>query len=61
MSIPRIAIHRPVTMFMLSGVIILLGAMSLVRLPVDLMPDVSFRASPSASATPASARSRSKN
>jgi hydrophobic/amphiphilic exporter-1 (mainly G- bacteria), HAE1 family len=42
MSIPRTAIHRPVTMFMLSGVIVLLGLMSLVRLPVDLMPDVSF-------------------
>jgi len=42
MSIPRLAIHRPVTMFMLSGVIILLGAISAVRLPVDLMPDVSF-------------------
>jgi HAE1 family hydrophobic/amphiphilic exporter-1 len=42
MSIPRIAIHRPVTMFMLSGVIVLLGAISLARLPVDLMPDVTF-------------------
>jgi hydrophobic/amphiphilic exporter-1 (mainly G- bacteria), HAE1 family len=42
MSIPRLAIHRPVTMFMLSGVIILLGWISFVRLPVDLMPDVSF-------------------
>jgi HAE1 family hydrophobic/amphiphilic exporter-1 len=42
MSIPRTAIHRPVTMFMLSGVIILLGVMSLMRLPVDLMPDVTF-------------------
>ncbi|MGH9254016.1 MAG: efflux RND transporter permease subunit [Vicinamibacterales bacterium] len=39
MSIPRLAIHRPVTMFMLSGVIVLLGAISLTRLPVDLMPD----------------------
>jgi len=29
-------------MFMISGVIILLGFMSLARLPVDLMPDVSF-------------------
>src|SRR5688500_14365222 len=29
-------------MFMLSGVIILIGAPSFVRLPVDLMPDVSF-------------------
>jgi HAE1 family hydrophobic/amphiphilic exporter-1 len=42
MSIPRLAIHRPVTMFMLSGVIILLGTLSLLRLPVDLMPDVSY-------------------
>ena len=42
MSIPRIAIHRPVMMFMLSGVLTLLGAISLARLPVDLMPDVSF-------------------
>jgi HAE1 family hydrophobic/amphiphilic exporter-1 len=42
MSIPRLAIHRPVTMFMLSGVIILIGALSLMRLPVDLMPDISL-------------------
>ena len=39
MSIPRLAIHRPVTMFMLSSVVVLLGAISLTRLPVDLMPD----------------------
>ena len=42
MSSPRLAIHRPVTMFMLSGVIILIGALSLMKLPVDLMPDISF-------------------
>jgi len=42
MSIPRLAIHRPVTMFMLSGVIVILGAISLTRLPVDLMPDFGF-------------------
>ena len=42
MSIPRLAIQRPVTMFMLSGVIILIGWISFTRLPVDLMPDVSF-------------------
>ena len=42
MSIPRLAIERPVTMFMLSAVIVLLGAISLFRLPVDLMPDVSY-------------------
>ena len=33
MSIPRTAIERPVTMFMISGVVILLGIMSLSRLP----------------------------
>jgi HAE1 family hydrophobic/amphiphilic exporter-1 len=42
MSIPRTAIHRPITMFMISAVIILIGGISLMRLPVDLMPDVSF-------------------
>jgi hydrophobic/amphiphilic exporter-1 (mainly G- bacteria), HAE1 family len=39
MSIPRLAIERPVTMFMISGVITLLGVISLTRLPVDLMPE----------------------
>src|SRR4029453_8178708 len=42
MSIPRVAIERPVTMFMLSAVIVLLGGISLVRLPVDLLPDVTY-------------------
>lgn len=42
MSIPRIAIQRPVTMFMISFVILLLGIISLSRLPVDLMPDTEF-------------------
>jgi HAE1 family hydrophobic/amphiphilic exporter-1 len=42
MSIPRLAIHRPVTMFMISFVIILLGGISLTKLPVDLMPDTEF-------------------
>ena len=39
MSIPRFAIERPVTMFMVSAVVVLLGAISLTRLPVDLMPE----------------------
>jgi hydrophobic/amphiphilic exporter-1 (mainly G- bacteria), HAE1 family len=42
MSIPRLAIHRPVTMFMISFVVVLLGAISLTRLPVDLMPETEF-------------------
>jgi HAE1 family hydrophobic/amphiphilic exporter-1 len=40
MSLPRTAIERPVTMFMLSGVIVLLGTISLLKLPVDLMPEL---------------------
>ncbi|HKY20734.1 MAG TPA: efflux RND transporter permease subunit [Vicinamibacterales bacterium] len=42
MSIPRIAIARPVTMFMISAIIILLGLISVTRLPVDLLPDVTY-------------------
>jgi hydrophobic/amphiphilic exporter-1 (mainly G- bacteria), HAE1 family len=42
MSIPRLAIHRPVTMFMISFVVVLLGGISLTRLPVDLMPESEF-------------------
>jgi len=42
MSIPRLAIHRPVTMFMISFVVMLLGAISLTRLPVDLMPESEY-------------------
>ena len=42
MSIPRLAIHRPVTMFMISFVVMLLGGISLTRLPVDLMPESEF-------------------
>jgi len=42
MSIPRLAIERPVTMFMISAVVVLLGLMGLSQLPVDLMPDVSY-------------------
>ena len=33
MSIPRLAIERPVTMFMISAVVVLLGGISLFRLP----------------------------
>jgi HAE1 family hydrophobic/amphiphilic exporter-1 len=42
MSIPRTAIERPVTMFMLSAVIVLLGGVSFSKLPVDLMPDITY-------------------
>jgi HAE1 family hydrophobic/amphiphilic exporter-1 len=41
MSIPRFAIQRPVMMTMLSAIVILIGGISLSRLPVDLLPDIS--------------------
>ncbi|MGE4053747.1 MAG: efflux RND transporter permease subunit [Vicinamibacterales bacterium] len=41
MSIPRFAIERPVMMTMISSIIVLLGVISLSRLPVDLLPDIS--------------------
>src|SRR5688572_4755222 len=41
MSVPRFAIQRPVMMAMLSAIVILLGGISLTRLPVDLLPDIS--------------------
>jgi len=40
MSIPRFAIQRPVMMTMISCIIVLLGVISLSRLPVDLLPDI---------------------
>lgn len=42
MSRPRIAVRRPVTMSMISISIVLVGIVALSRLPVDLMPDVTF-------------------
>ncbi len=41
MSIPRFAIERPIMMTMISAIIILIGGISLTRLPVDLLPDIS--------------------
>ena len=41
MSIPRFAIQRPVMMAMISAIVILIGGISLTRLPVDLLPDIS--------------------
>ena len=40
MSLPRFAIHRPVMMTMICSVIVLLGVISLTRLPVDLLPEI---------------------
>lgn len=42
MSIPGTATRRPVAVAMLFLAIILLGAISYIRLPIDLLPDVSY-------------------
>ena len=41
MSVPRFAIQRPVMMAMMSSIVILIGGISLSRLPVDLLPEIS--------------------
>ena len=40
MNIARFSVHRPVFTMMVVLVVILLGLVALVRLPVDLMPDI---------------------
>ncbi len=40
MSLPEFSIHRPVTVLMACLVAILLGAISFMEIPVDLMPEV---------------------
>ena len=42
MSIPRASTRRPVAVAMLVLAVVMLGAISFTRLPIDLLPDVSF-------------------
>src|SRR5690606_6720974 len=42
MSIPRLAIQRPVGVAMLVVALVFLGALSASRLPVDLLPDIAY-------------------
>ncbi len=42
MRISRLAVRRPVFTIMLALIVIILGGIALVRLPIDLMPDISF-------------------
>jgi HAE1 family hydrophobic/amphiphilic exporter-1 len=42
MSLPRFSIRRPITIYMITSIAILLGAISFWNLPVDLMPDIEF-------------------
>ena len=40
MNIARFSIHRPIFTSMVTLIVVILGAISLLRLPIDLMPDV---------------------
>jgi len=42
MSISRAAVHRPIFTVMVVLIVVLLGIISLLRLPIDLMPDISY-------------------
>ena len=42
MSVPRLSTKRPVAVCMLVLAVVLLGVISYLRLPIDLLPDVSF-------------------
>jgi len=42
MRISRFAVHRPIFTIMMVLMIVLLGIISLLRLPIDLMPDISY-------------------
>jgi len=42
MNVSGFTVHRPVFTIMIALIVILLGLVALVRLPVDLMPDISY-------------------
>ncbi|MBN2514939.1 MAG: efflux RND transporter permease subunit [Deltaproteobacteria bacterium] len=42
MNISRIAVHRPIFTIMTMLIVIILGGISLIRLPIDLMPDITY-------------------
>ena len=42
MSVPRLSVRRPVAVAMLALAVVLLGLVSLIRLPVDLLPAMAY-------------------
>jgi len=42
MKVTRFAVHRPIFTIMLTVIVIILGGVSLMRLPIDLMPDITY-------------------
>src|SRR4030042_7131542 len=43
MSLPKISVEKPVTTWMVFIAILLIGAISITKLPVELMPDISYK------------------
>ena len=42
MKLSQFAVDRPIFTSMIALIVILLGAVSLIRLPIDLMPDITY-------------------
>ncbi|MBM3298439.1 MAG: efflux RND transporter permease subunit, partial [Deltaproteobacteria bacterium] len=42
MNISRFAVHRPIFTIMVILIMIILGGISLIRLPIDLLPDITY-------------------
>jgi HAE1 family hydrophobic/amphiphilic exporter-1 len=42
MKLSRVAVHRPIFTIMVALIVIILGGVSLIRLPIDLMPDITY-------------------
>ena len=42
MSLPRLSIRRPVAVAMFFVAVVMLGALSITRLPIDLLPDIAY-------------------
>ena len=42
MRVSRFAVHRPVFTTMVMFIVAIVGGMALVRLPIDLMPDITY-------------------
>ncbi|TVQ29809.1 MAG: efflux RND transporter permease subunit [Phycisphaeraceae bacterium] len=42
MNLPRLCVSRPITTMMIASIVVIIGAFSLTRLPIDLLPDVTL-------------------
>jgi HAE1 family hydrophobic/amphiphilic exporter-1 len=42
MSLPRLSIRRPVAVAMFFAAVVMLGVLSITRLPIDLLPDIAY-------------------